>query len=128
MTVCDYAESLLDDGFFNDDIEQLPDNCSISYYNISKFLQYKDFEYNEGDKVIFISDLVACVKEFKELYYLWENFRAFGLPSGSGWMNEKPVVLDIVKCFNKWFSRIEDFLYDKRKMKNGDFFKNINRL
>jgi len=115
MTVCYYAESLLSDPFFNDDIEQLPGGCSISYYEINKFISYKNFTYCNNGKDVFIDDVVTAVKEFKEAYYLWDNFRLFGLPSGKGWLDEKPIVIDTIKFLSRCYTDIENFLYDKSK-------------
>lgn len=117
MTVCDYAESLINDNYFNDEIEQLPDNCSITYSNIKRFLNYENFVFDDNGKDLIITDTFTLVKEFKELYYLWENYKEFGLPNGKGWINEKPIVLDIIKFFNKCYEHINNFINDKNKMR-----------
>ena len=42
---------------------------------------------------------------FNYYYNVWNNTKEFGLPNGKGWIEERQIILDIIKAMNKIYDK-----------------------
>ncbi len=82
-----FDSGCLFDPFFFDKYEILPDGYAIE--------QGKILDYNSD--------------EFYYYYDIWENFHFFGLPHGSGWIDEAPWLIRFLKAFEKAFRNFQSY-------------------
>lgn len=109
---CDFEKSIYIDPEFADVFDELPGEFSISYGDLKKFFNDEDYQaYDKENKILSLNRS----DDFLEYFEFWENCREFGLPSGSGWINELPWTVDFVKFFNLISKEIETFNLKKIK-------------
>ena len=109
-------DSIFRDKFFEDDLEIVPGGYFITCGNLCLYKDGKDFEIigKDGENISIKTHL-----EFDEYCIFWDNCREYGLPNGSGWVNELPWVVSFVKMFNRILSEIEVYRIEKNKKAKG---------
>ena len=80
--------------------------------------QLKRFKDGEAYSAINPDGEIVAIEQpdnFGYYYEIWENYHFFGLPHGSGWVNELPWVIDFLKMFDKIFNENESYRIETRK-------------
>lgn len=89
----------------------LPGDYIISYGDIKKFFNNEEYEVMTPDG----KDIKLFPPEdFASFYYLWDDFRLFGLPHGGGPADELPWVVDFLRFFQGVADEISHFKMKKR--------------
>jgi len=100
----------LNDGFWSDAPEVLPDGSVILVRDIKKALEGEEFFYfPSGEKRL---RALPPVEEeaFSHYHRVYRYYRKFGLPHGRGWLNELPWVPEFLAYFDDLRIEIEAWL------------------
>ena len=85
----------------------------ITREQIQNCYKSKAYYYTE-----FGGDLVYCdaidIASYNYYYDVWSNTHEFGLPNGSGWINERPVILKVIKEMNSIYNKTTELMRSKK--------------
>ena len=119
------TEAELNDPMWEDQNKALPDGSAILMREMARALKGEDYCYYPDSQAV---DVPGCPPVIWAYYLdLFIRCEEFGLPSGRGWRNEPPWLLDYLQYMRRKKSEVESWRLrqqtreNKESLSPGDF-------